>query len=284
MPDTPPLLEVRHLTIRFASEGRPAVDDLSFSLAAGETLAVVGESGSGKSATALALTRLLPEPPARYPTGEILLAGRNLLTLPERLLRRVRGKEIAYVFQDPMTSLNPVLTVRQQLSEVLALHRPDVPAHRRDRDAEIVRALTEVGITEPEKRLRVYPHALSGGMAQRVVIAMALACRPKLLVADEPTTALDATVQRQIIDLFKDLKTRLGMSILLITHNFGIIGGLADRVAVMFRGKLVEEGCTEEVLSHPQHPYTRALIDCIPRLGAHRHRLATIDHATLGGM
>ena len=275
------MLEVRHLTIRFAPEGRPAVDDVSFTLAAGETLAVVGESGSGKSATALALTRLLPEPPARYPAGEILLGGRNLLALSERGLRAVRGREIAYVFQDPMTALNPVLTVRQQLAEVLALHRPDVPAGRRARDAEIVRALAEVGITEPERRLRAYPHELSGGMAQRVMIAMALACRPKLLVADEPTTALDATVQRQIIDLFKDIKGRLGMSVLLITHNFGILGGLADRVAVMFRGKLVEEGRTEDVLRNPQHPYTRALIDCIPRLGANRHRLATIDHAAL---
>lgn len=281
MPDATPLLEVRRLTVRFAPEGRPAVDDVSFRLAPGETLAVVGESGSGKSATALALTRLLPEPPATYPTGEILLAGRDLLALPGRELRRVRGKEIAYVFQDPMTALNPVLTVRQQIGETLALHRPDVPANRRARDAEIVRALTEVGITEPARRLHAYPHELSGGMAQRVVIAMALACRPKLLVADEPTTALDATVQRQIIDLFKELKGRLGLSVLLITHNFSLLGGLADRVAVMFRGRLVEEGRTEDVLRDPRHPYTRALIDCIPRLGANRRRLATIDHAAL---
>ncbi len=281
MPDAALLLEVRHLTIRFAAEGRPAVDDVSFAIGEGETLAVVGESGSGKSVTALALTRLLPEPPTRYAGGEILLGGRNLLALPERELRAVRGGQIAYVFQDPMTSLNPVLTVRRQMAEVLSLHRPDVGRNRRAQDAEIVRALTEVGITEPEKRLRAYPHELSGGMAQRVMIAMALACRPKLLVADEPTTALDATVQRQIMDLFRELKGRLGMSILLITHNFGIIGGLADRVAVMFRGRLVEEGRTEDVLQHPQHPYTRALIDCIPRLGAHRHRLATIDHAAL---
>ncbi len=275
------LLEVRHLTIRFAPGGPAAVDDVSFSIGEGETLAVVGESGSGKSVTALAMTRLLPEPPARYEHGEILLNGRDLLKLPESGLRAVRGGEIAYVFQDPATTLNPVLTVRTQMDEVLRLHRPDVPANRRARDAEIVRELTEVGITEPEKRLRAYPHELSGGMAQRVVIAMALACRPKLLVADEPTTALDATVQRQIMDLFRELKGKFGMGILLITHNFGIIGGLADRVAVMFRGKLVEEGKTDDVLRSPQHPYTRALIDCIPKLGAHRHRLATIDHATL---
>ena len=276
-----PLLEVRHLTIRFAPGATPAVDDMSLSIGEGETLAIVGESGSGKSVTALALTRLLPEPPTRYEGGEILLAGRDLLKLPERELRAVRGGQIAYVFQDPATSLNPVFTVRQQMAEVLALHRPEVGRSRRAQDAEIVRELAEVGITEPEKRLRSYPHQLSGGMAQRVGIAMALACRPKLLVADEPTTALDPTVQRQIIDLLKELKGRFGMSILLITHNFGIIGGLADRVAVMFRGKLVEEGPAEEVLRAPRHPYTKALIDCIPRLGAHRHRLATIDHAAL---
>ena len=279
--DRPMLLEVRHLTIRFAPGGPAAVDDVSFSVGQGETLAVVGESGSGKSVTALAMTRLLPAPPARYEHGEILLEGRDLLTLPENGLRAVRGGKIAYVFQDPATTLNPVLTVRAQMDEVLALHRPDVPASRRARDAEIVRELTEVGITEPEKRLRAYPHELSGGMAQRVVIAMALACRPKLLVADEPTTALDATVQRQIMDLFRELKGKFGMGILLITHNFGIIGGLADRVAVMFRGRLVEEGKTEDVLGAPRHPYTRALIDCIPRLGAGRRRLATIDHAAL---
>ena len=248
MTDAAPLLEVRNLTIRFAAEGRPAVDGVSFSVGAGETLAVVGESGSGKSVTAMAMTRLLPEPPARYAGGEILLEGRNLLALPERELRGVRGGQIAYVFQDPMTSLNPVLTVRRQMAEVLALHRPDVGRARKAQDAEIVRALTEVGITEPE-----------------------------------PTTALDATVQRQIMDLFRELKGRSGMSILLITHNFGIIGGLADRVAVMFRGRLVEEGRTEDVLERPQHPYTRALIDCIPKLGANRHRLATIDHAALEG-
>ena len=247
MPASPPLLEVRGLTIRFAhgngpATNPPAVNDVSFSIGAGETLAVVGESGSGKSVTALAMTRLLPQPPARYEHGEILLDGRSLLTLSERELRAVRGRQIAYVFQDPGTSLNPVFTVRQQIGEVLRLHRPDVGRSRREQDAEIVRALTEVGITEPARRLGAYPHELSGGMAQRVMIAMALACRPRLLVADEPTTALDATVQRQIIELLKELKARTGMSILLITHNFSIIGGLADRVAVMFRGKLVEEG------------------------------------------
>ncbi len=258
-----------------------AVDDVSFRLADGATLAVVGESGSGKSVTALALTRLLPEPPARYETGEVLLDGRDLLRLPERELRRVRGGQIAYVFQDPATSLNPVFTVRQQMAEVLALHRPDVPHDRRARDAEIVRALAEVRITRPEQRLDAYPHELSGGMAQRVGIAMALASRPKLLVADEPTTALDATVQKQIMYLLRELKNTRGMSILLITHNFSIIGGLADQVAVMFRGRIVESGQTADVLAAPQHPYTRALLDCIPKLGSRRRRLATIDYAAL---
>jgi ABC-type dipeptide/oligopeptide/nickel transport system ATPase component len=273
------MLEVRNLTIRFGE--KIAVQDVSFQIADGETLAVVGESGSGKSVTALALTRLLPVPPARYAGGEILLDGQDLLKLPESGLRRVRGGQIAYIFQDPGTSLNPVFTVRQQLAEALALHRPDVARDRRAQDAEIVRALAEVGINEPERRMNAYPHELSGGMAQRVMIAMALACRPKLLVADEPTTALDATVQKQIMDLLRTLKAKYGMSILLITHNFSIIGGLADHVAVMFRGRLVEAGKTEEVLRAPQHPYTRALLDCIPRLGARRRRLATIDYAAL---
>ena len=282
MPDAlPPLLEVRGLTVRFADGGPPAVDNVSFAISPGETLAVVGESGSGKSVTALAMTRLLPQPPAHYEHGEILLDGRNLLTLGERQLRAVRGRQIAYVFQDPATSLNPVFTVRQQMSECLRLHRPELGQGRAAQDAEIVRELTEVGITEPARRLGAYPHELSGGMAQRVMIAMALACRPRLLVADEPTTALDATVQRQIIELLKEIKGRTGMSILLITHNFSIIGGLADRVAVMFRGRLVEEGRTEDVLHSPRHPYTRALIDCIPKLGAKRRRLATIDHDAL---
>jgi ABC-type dipeptide/oligopeptide/nickel transport system ATPase component len=284
------MLDVRHLTIRFAERagrgrqptiGKLAVDDVSFRIDDGATLAVVGESGSGKSVSALALTRLLPEPPACYEGGEVLLDGVNLLELPERELRRVRGGRIAYVFQDPSTSLNPVFTVRQQMAEVLALHRPDLPRDRRAQDAEIVRALAEVRIVHPEQRLGAYPHELSGGMAQRVMIAMALASRPKLLVADEPTTALDATVQKQIMDLLRDLKRSRGMSILLITHNFSIIGGLADEVAVMFRGRIVETGKTEDVLRAPQHPYTRALIDCIPKLGARRHRLATIDYAAL---
>ncbi len=275
----PPLLEVRNLVIRFATEQSvvEAVKGISFSLEKGEALAVVGESGSGKSVSALALTRLLPEPPAEYGGGEILLEGRDVLKMSGAELRRIRGSRIAYVFQEPSTSLNPVFTIRNQIAEAIRLHRPEVA----DLDGEVVKWLGLVGIVDPEKRMWDYPHQLSGGMQQRAMIAMALSCRPDLLVADEPTTALDVTIQAQIIDLLRDLKAKLGMSLLLITHNFGIIGGIADRVAVMFRGKIVEHGPVEQVLRAPQHPYTRALIDCIPKLGQHKRRLTTINHAEL---
>jgi ABC-type dipeptide/oligopeptide/nickel transport system ATPase component len=254
-----------------------AVKGISFSMARGETLAIVGESGSGKSVTGLALTRLLPEPPARYPSGRILFGGRDVLKMPPKELRALRGNKISYIFQEPSTSLNPVFTIRNQIAEVIRLHRPEV----RDLDAEVIKYLDLVGIVDPAKRLHDYPHQLSGGMQQRVMIAMALSCEPDLLVADEPTTALDVTIQAQIISQLKDIKERLGMAIILITHNFGIISGIADRVAVMFRGRVVEYGETGQVLRSPQHPYTRALIDCIPRLGARRERLTTIDHAAL---
>jgi ABC-type dipeptide/oligopeptide/nickel transport system ATPase component len=253
------------------------VKGVSFHVDEGETLAVVGESGSGKSVTAQALARLLPEPPAVIDSGSIRLRGREILSLDEAALRRVRGKEIAYVFQDPMTSLNPVYSVRSQLAEVLRLHRPEV----RDLDTEITYWLDQVGIVNPAARLRSYPHELSGGMQQRVMIAMALCGRPALLVADEPTTALDATVQHQIIELLARLQAEHRMGILLITHNFGILRGIAKRVAVMFRGEIVETGPVAEVLENPKHPYTRALIDCIPRPGVKRRRLASIDHAAL---
>lgn len=276
---TTPLLEVRNLSIQFSTEERvvDAVKNVSFTLNAGETLAVVGESGSGKSVTALALTRLLPEPPARYADGEILLSGVDVLKMSNNELRRIRGAKIAYIFQEPSTSLNPVYTVRNQIAEAVKLHRPEVT----DVDAEVVKWLGLVGIVNPEKRMWDYPHQLSGGMQQRVMIAMALSCQPDILVADEPTTALDVTIQAQIMDLLRELKEKLGMSILLITHNFGIIGGIADQVAVMFRGKIVEHGPTAKVLKTPEHPYTRALIDCIPKLGERKERLTTIDHASL---
>ena len=279
MSEETPLLSVKDLSIRFATENGnvDAVKNISFDIKAGDTLAIVGESGSGKSVTALSLTRLLPEPPTIYQSGQILLKGVDTLKMSPRELRRVRGSQIAYIFQEPSTSLNPVFTIRNQIAETIRLHRPDV----RDIDGEIVKWLNLVGIVEPEKRMRDYPHQLSGGMQQRAMIAMALSCQPDLLVADEPTTALDVTIQAQIMTQLRELKTRLKMSIILITHNFGIVGDIADHVAVMFRGKIVEYGETKSVLNNPQHAYTRALIDCIPRLGAKKKRLTTIDHSTL---
>jgi len=277
-----PLLHIRDLKIEFRrhdAEPTLAVKGIDLTLQQGESLALVGESGSGKSATALALARLLPEPPATIRAAAMTLAGHDMLKLKPDELRKVRGKEIAYIFQEPTTSLNPVLTIRTQIGEALALHRPDVS--KADRDAEIVRWLDKVGIVQPEKRLHAYPHELSGGMQQRVMIAMALCCQPKLLIADEPTTALDVTIQKQIIDLLTELKSSLGMSIILITHNFAIIRSIADKVAVMFRGAVVESGTTEEVLGHPKHPYTKALLDCVPRLGARQERLRSIDYAAL---
>jgi ABC-type dipeptide/oligopeptide/nickel transport system ATPase component len=271
------LLNVKNLGIHFGPVDDPvkAVDGISFEMQPGETLAVVGESGSGKSVTALALTRLLAIPPARIVSGAIEFEGCDVLQMPEHELRSLRGKQIAYIFQEPSSSLNPVFTIGYQIREAIELHRPEVV----DFDREIIRALDTVGIREPAKRLGDYPHQLSGGMQQRVMIAMALACQPKLLVADEPTTALDVTIQKQIIDLLKDLKQSSNMAILLITHNFGLVADFADRVAVMFRGKIVETGPTAEVLRNPQHPYTRALIECVPKLGQKQRRLKVIDYA-----
>jgi ABC-type dipeptide/oligopeptide/nickel transport system ATPase component len=272
---TEPLLQIDNLAVSFGAT--KAVDGISFFIGAGETIAVVGESGSGKSVTALSLTRLLATPPARFDSGKILFEGKDVLAMSGRDLRSLRGKQIAYIFQEPGTSLNPVFTIAYQIGEALALHRPEVVDHR----AEIIRCLADVGIRNPEQRLNDYPHQLSGGMQQRVMIAMALACQPKLLVADEPTTALDVTIQKQIMDLLRDLKAKSGMSILLITHNFGIVADFADRVIVMFRGKIVETGPTADVLKNPQHPYTRALIDCVPKLGQKQHRLKTIDYSLI---
>ncbi len=275
-----PLLQVRDLSITFVTPSgarNDAVKTISFDLNEGETLAIVGESGSGKSVTCLSLTRLLPQPPADYPSGEILFQNRDVLKMSPKELLDLRGSSIAYIFQEPSTSLNPVFSIRSQIAEALKLHRPDI----KDVDGEIIKWLDRVGIVDPEKRLDDYPHQLSGGMQQRVMIAMALCCRPQILVADEPTTALDVTIQAQIIDQLKELKEQLSMSIILITHNFAIIPGLADRVAVMYKGEIVEYGKADDVLHHPQHPYTKALLDCIPRLGDKRRRLTTIDHAAL---
>jgi ABC-type dipeptide/oligopeptide/nickel transport system ATPase component len=272
---TAPLLEVSNLSINFRTENGlvEAVKNVSLSLNQGGTLAIVGESGSGKSVTALSLARLLPEPPAEFASGTIRFENRDILSLSPAELRSVRGGGIAYVFQEPATSLNPVFTIRSQIAEGIRLHRPEV----KNLDAEVEKWLAAVGIVDPAKRMRDYPHQLSGGMQQRAMIAMALACRPRLLVADEPTTALDVTIQAQILAELKRLRAEFGMALLLITHNFAIIRGLCDRVAVMYRGEIVESGDTDSVLKNPQHPYTKALIACIPRLGTKQKRLRTIE-------
>ncbi len=269
-----PLLKVQDLCITFhaGDSATVAAQDVTFSIAAGEVLAVVGESGSGKSVTALALTRLLPPPPTCTVTGSVMLGGVDLLKLPDDKLAKVRGGSIAYIFQEPGTSLNPVYTIGFQIGEAIALHRPEV----KDIKSEIQRALQEVRITEPERVANQYPHELSGGMQQRAMIAMALACNPKILIADEPTTALDVTIQKEIMDLLARLRRERGMSILLITHNFGIVANFADQVQVMWKGRIVEHGPVSEIMRTQAHPYTRALIACIPRLGQRRRRLTTL--------
>ncbi len=271
-PNTP-LLDVRDLRVSFfTDEGEVhAVDSVSFTIRRGETLALVGESGCGKSVTALSLAKLVATPPGVYKSGEILLEGQDVLKMDKETLRSIRGAKISYVFQEPATSLNPVFRVGFQIKEVLQLHRPQDA-----NDIEVARLLKLVNISDPERRMRDYPHQLSGGMQQRVMIAMALACNPALLVADEPTTALDVTIQAQILDLLKDLKKKLGMSILLITHNLGIVGDLADNVAVMYAGRIVEYSPAAALLKRPLHPYTIALMRSIPLLGAHAERLQAI--------
>ena len=278
-PAPSPLLRVEDLRVTFHAHPSdvPAVRGISFSLDAGRTLAVVGESGSGKSVTALALTRLLPPFPACSVTGKIWYHDRDVMAASREQLRKIRGKEIAYIFQEPGASLNPVFSVGWQIAEAVKLHLPQVT----DPQQRVIEALRAVGIRDPEQRCRSYPHELSGGMQQRVMIAMALACEPRILVADEPTTALDVTIQKQILDLLREVRARHGMAILLITHNFGIVKDFADDVVVMFRGRIVEAGPVAQVLNNPQHPYTQALIACIPRLGHRQTRLATIDYAKI---
>jgi oligopeptide/dipeptide ABC transporter ATP-binding protein len=240
-------------------------------LAAGETLCLVGESGCGKSVTAQSIARLVPSPPAHYAGGAIFLNGRDTLKMSARELCDIRGGVVSYIFQEPGAALNPVFRVGAQIKESLKLHRPE-----HANPAEVIRLLKLVGIPAPEARIRNYPFELSGGMQQRVMIAMALASEPKLLVADEPTTALDVTIQAQILDLLRELKQRLGMAILLITHNLGIMGDMADRVAVMYAGQLVEVAPARELLRRPLHPYTRALIQSVPKLGGEAERLTAI--------
>jgi ABC-type dipeptide/oligopeptide/nickel transport system ATPase component len=275
----PSILSAEHVTLRYQGLERAALAEVSLEVQKGVTLGIVGESGSGKSVTALSLARLLPEPPASIAATEMTLDGKAILQMNERELRSIRGKEIAYIFQEPTTSLNPVLTIRTQIAEALTLHRPDVS--KAGRDDEIVKWLDKVGIVDSRKRLHAYPHELSGGMQQRVMIAMALCTQPKLLIADEPTTALDVTIQKQIMDLLAQLRRDLDMSMILITHNLGIIRSVVDRVAVMFRGEIVETGPVDDILRNPQHDYTKALLACVPRMGAKQPRLQAIDYAVL---
>ncbi|WP_163878903.1 ABC transporter ATP-binding protein [Rhizobium laguerreae] len=261
---TEPLLSVRDLSVAFHQGGETslAVDRISFDIAKGEVVALVGESGSGKSVSANSILRLLPYPSASHPSGEILFKGKDLLKASERALREVRGNDITMIFQEPMTSLNPLHTIEKQIAEILALHQGLTGQPARERVLEL---LNQVGIRDPEKRLKAYPHELSGGQRQRVMIAMALANRPELLIADEPTTALDVTVQAQILELLRQLKAVHGMSLLFITHDLGIVRKFADRVCVMTKGKIVETGSVDEVFANPKHDYTRHLLASEPR-------------------
>jgi oligopeptide/dipeptide ABC transporter ATP-binding protein len=259
------LLEVRDLRTHFFTQAGvvKAVDGVSFTLEEGETLGLVGESGCGKSMSALSIMRLVPDPLGKTVGGEIIFDGQDLLKLPDTEIRHVRGKQIAMVYQEPMTSLNPVLSIDRQLTEALELH---LSMSRTEARREAVRRLEQVGIPDPERRLKQFPHQFSGGMLQRVMIAMALSCNPKLIIADEPTTALDVTIQAQILDLMKNLGKEYGVSLLIITHNLGVVARYADRVNIMYAGKIVERGTAREIYRQPSHPYTLGLLNSVPRL------------------
>lgn len=275
----PAQLEIKDLrTHFFTREGVvKAVDGVSYYLNQGETLGLVGESGCGKSVSALSIMRLIPDPPGRIVGGSIMFENKDLTAMPEKELRKIRGNAISMIFQDPMTSLNPVLRIGEQMTESIELHL------KLDRKAAVERAVElvdAVGIPDGRHRLRDYPHQFSGGMRQRIMIAMALSCNPRLLIADEPTTALDVTIQAQILDLLRRLQAKIGMSILLITHDLGVVAGTAKRVAVMYAGKIVEQAPTKELFAHPRHPYTLALLHSIPRLDGRAHtRLSSIPGA-----
>jgi peptide/nickel transport system ATP-binding protein/oligopeptide transport system ATP-binding protein len=267
------LLEIKNLKMDFGknADALRAVDGVSLTIGAGETVCLVGESGCGKTVTALSIARLVPTPPANYVGGEILLNGRDVLKMSSGELRSIRGGVVSYVFQEPGASLNPVFRIGNQIKESLKLHKPEKATNE-----EVIRLLKLVGIPAPESRIKNYPFEMSGGMQQRVMIAMALASEPKLLVADEPTTALDVTIQAQILELLSELKQRLGMAILLITHNLGIVGDMADRVAVMYAGQIVELSPAKELLRRPLHPYTKALMASVPKLHGTADRLSAI--------
>ena len=275
------LLAFENLHVAFVTAERrtEAVRGLSFSIAAGEVVALVGESGSGKSVSAQSVLRLLPTPPAVYPTGGITWKGESVLGMSADRLRKLRGGEVGMIFQEPMSALNPTWTAGAQVAEALELHTTLNAAARRVRTLELFRA---VGIPQADRRLDQYPHELSGGLRQRVCIAMALACNPQLLIADEPTTALDVTIQAQILDLIKRMQRERGMAVLFITHDLGIVRDLADRVVVMRHGVAVEQGTVDQIFSAPAHPYTRALLACRPRLGGGRERLPTVEELMAG--
>ena len=272
----PEVLRVQGLTVSVRSEAgdSPLVQDLSFSLRRGETLAIAGESGSGKSITSLAIMGLLPPPAVRVTGGSVHLGATELTSLPEAQMRSLRGARIAMIFQEPMTSLNPVLKVGRQVRETLLVHNPTMS--KAEAKQRVVEMFQRVGIPEAEKRYDCYPHELSGGLRQRVMIAMAMVCKPKLLIADEPTTALDVTIEAQILRLMKELRDETGMSVLIITHNMGVVAEICDYVYVMYAGKIMEQAETFELFDHTMHPYTKGLLDSIPRIGQNAERLHTI--------
>lgn len=272
----PNVLSIRNLRTYFHTDDgiAKAVDDVSFDLREGETLGIVGESGCGKSVTALSILRLLPAAVGVIEGGEILFEGKDIVKISEKEIRSIRGNKISMIFQEPMTSLNPAYTCGNQVVEVLKTHRDISSA---DAKAKAIEILKSVGIPSPEQRFKEYPHQLSGGLRQRVMIAIALACEPKILIADEPTTALDVTVQAQILELIKSLQVKLNMSVILITHDLGVVADTCDRVIVMYASKVVEEGIAAEVFREPKHPYTKALMESIPKLNEKRERLYTIE-------
>ena len=259
------LMQVNELKTHFFTDNGvvKAVDGLTYDLEAGETLGLVGESGCGKSVSALSIMRLVQSPPGRTVGGEVIFDGQDLLKLRDGDMRKVRGKDISMVFQEPMTSLNPVLTVERQLTESLELH---LGMSRSDARKEAVRRLEQVGIPDPDQRIKAYPHQFSGGMRQRVMIAMAMSCNPKLIIADEPTTALDVTIQAQILEVMKNLSKDSGVSLIIITHNLGVVARYADRVNIMYAGKIIERGSATEIYRNPNHPYTLGLLNSVPRL------------------
>jgi oligopeptide/dipeptide ABC transporter ATP-binding protein len=270
------LLEVNNLkTYFYTADGIiPAVDGVSFKIDRGETLGIVGESGSGKSVTARSIMRLVPNPPGKIINGSILFKGENILTKKEKQMRMIRGNKIAMIFQDPMTSLNPLFTVGNQIVEAIIIHQ-NVP--KREAVQRAVEMLKLVGIPSPEKRIKDYPHQMSGGMRQRVMIAMALCCQPDLLIADEPTTALDVTIQAQILELISDIKEKFNMSVMMITHDLGVVAKIADRIIVMYAGKMMEYGDVEDIFANPLHPYTKGLMESIPRINSNEKRLKSIQ-------